>query len=88
MSQDRLAFLNERMNDPHMRQRFKNAQERRRECEAEWEAKHGSLDEQEVTEPTPEPEPEVTAPQEDTTDDEADPGADDEGVEDEETTGD
>jgi hypothetical protein len=52
MSQTKLEFLNMMMNDPGMRQRNGNSQDRRRACEALWDAKQEAL-------PDPEPEPEV-----------------------------
>ena len=56
MSQTKLEFLNMMMNDPGMRQRNKNAQDRRRECERLWDEKQEAVDEAE-----PEPEPEAEA---------------------------
>jgi hypothetical protein len=85
MSEDKLQFLNRMMNDPGMRQRLRNAQERRRECERLWDEKTGGSEEREVT-PEPEPEPEVEAAPvaendeaeaEDSEDDQAEPDEED-----------
>jgi hypothetical protein len=51
MSETKLQFLNRMMNDTNMRQRNRNAQDRRRAAEALWDEKHGD-------DPEPEPEPE------------------------------
>ena len=58
MSQTKLEFLNMMMNDPGMRQRNGNAQDRRRACEALWDEKQAALPDAEP-DPEPEPEPEV-----------------------------
>lgn len=66
MSETKLQFLNRLMNDPGMRQRNRNAQDRRRACEAMWDEKQGDDPEPEpVAEPEPVPETEEPAPAED-----------------------
>jgi hypothetical protein len=56
MSDSKLEFLTMMMNDPGMRQRNRNAQDRRRACEALWDEKQAAVAD---AEPEPEPEPET-----------------------------
>ncbi len=75
MSENKLEFLTRMMNDPSVRQRLKNAEERRAYCEEEWTKQN---DEAEVAEPTPEPDPEPDQAEVDEPDqaDETSPGED------------